>query len=155
MASMISKYRIPDVAATTQSYAVTRRSFLRHMLLVGSALPLGAVVGEKAFADAAKAQSYAVIYKIVTFQVPPEAMQRFLAISTTNAAASRKEPGVLDFEVLIPEDTPNTVMFIETYRNTAASDSHMRSAHFMAFKEGAKQTGAKESAVVAKRYLPK
>jgi (4S)-4-hydroxy-5-phosphonooxypentane-2,3-dione isomerase len=86
--------------------------------------------------------------------VPPEAMQRFLAISTTNAAASRKEAGVLDFEVLIPQDTPDTVMFIETYRNAAASDVHQRSAHFMAFKEGVKQTGAKESAVIAKRYMP-
>ena len=145
------KSRIADVAHAPASYAVTRRNALRRMLMAGSA---ALFVREKAFAERSKTQSDAVVYKIVTFQVPPESMQRFLAVSTTNAVATRKEPGALGFEVLIPEDTPNTVMFVETYRNAAASDSHSRSAHFLAFKEGAKQTGAKESVVVAKRYMP-
>jgi len=155
MTPRILKYRISDVAAIPQSCAITRRSALRRMLLVGSAVPLAALAGEKAFADTSQAQSKAVVYKIVTFQVPAESMLNFLAISTTNAAASRKEAGVIGFEVLIPADTPNTVIFIETYRNAAASASHMRSAHFIEFKEGAKQSGAKESAVIATRYMPK
>ncbi len=155
MASRIFKFRIPGVAAIAQGHAVTRRSALRRMLLMGSAVPLAALAREKASADTSQAQSNAVVYKIVTFQVPAESMQNFLAISTTNAAASRKEAGVIGFEVLIPADTPNTVIFIETYRNAAASASHMRSAHFIEFKEGAKQSGAKESAVIATRYMPK
>ena len=146
------KFRIPEVAAIPQGDAVNRRSFLRGVLLVGSAVPLAALVGEKASAKTSQVQSDPVVYKIVTFQVPAESVQRFLAISATNAAASRKEPGVLDFEILIPEDIPNTVIFIA--RNATASDSHQQSAHFMAFKEGVKQTGAKESAVIAKRYRP-
>lgn len=149
------KSGIVDAADGPEGYGVTRRSALRRILMVGSAMPIVALAREKAFADPARAQSGAVVYKIVTFQVPSESMARFLAISSTNAAASRKESGGLGFEVLIPEDTPNTVMFIETYRDAAASDSHMRSAHFKAFKEGAIQTGAKESVVVAKRYVPK
>ena len=146
---MSLKSCIADVAG---SYAVTRRRALGYLLTISSA---AVFAGEKAHARASKAQSGAVVYKIVTFQVPAESMERFLAISTTNAAATRKEPGAVGFEVLIPEDTSNTVIFIETYRNAAASDSHSRSAHFLAFKEGAKQTGAKESVVVAKRYALK
>jgi autoinducer 2-degrading protein len=142
---------IVDVVAVPSSYAVTRRRALRYLLSIGSA---AVFAGKKAQARASKAQSDAVVYKIVTFQVSAESIERFLAISTTNAAASRKEPGVIDFEVLIPEDTPNTVIFVETYRNAGASDLHSRSAHFLAFKERAKQAGAKESVVVAKRYRP-
>jgi (4S)-4-hydroxy-5-phosphonooxypentane-2,3-dione isomerase len=142
---------VADVAAVPESYLLTRRRALCGML-AGSATVLA---GEKALAGGSKQRSDAVVYKIVTIQVPPESMERFLAISLTNAAASRKEPGVLGFDVLIPEDAANTVMFIETYRSAAASDSHMRSAHFLAFKEGAKQTGAREIVVVAKPYAPK
>lgn len=150
MSRKVLKSRITGVAVP-ESYGVSRRGALHRLLLVGSAALL---VGTKASADTAKVQSDALVYKVVTFQVPPESMQRFLAISATNAAATRKEPGAVGFEVLIPEDTPNTVIFIETYRNAAASDSRSRSAHFLAFKEGAKQTGAKESVVVAMRYRP-
>lgn len=151
MSPKILKSRSADAATVPASYGVTRRSALRSFLLAGSA---GVFVREKAFAGASKARADAIVCKIVTVQVPQESMERFLAISTTNAAASRKEPGVLGFEVLIPEDIRNTVIFVETYRNAAASDSHMRSAHFVAFKEGAKQTSAKESVVTAKRYMP-
>ena len=142
---------VADVTAVPERYLVTRRHALRGMFLAGSATVLA---GEGPLAGRSKPQPEAVVYKIVTIQVPPESMERFLAISMANAAASRKEPGVLGFDVLIPEDAANTVMFIETYRSVAASDSHMRSAHFLTFKEGAKQTGAKEIVVVAKRYRP-
>lgn len=138
-----------------QSHEVRRRNVLGHMLLAGAFMPLAGILGKEAIAQSSTTHSDAVVFKIVTYEVAPEWFKRFLDLSTTNAEASRKESGVLQFEVLISADTPNTVMFIEVYRNAAASQSHTRTPHFLTFMEGVKQSAAKRSAVTAVRYMPR
>ena len=59
MSPTIVKSRIAD-AAVPESYRVSRRSALRHFLLVGSAAVL---VGTRASADTAKPQSDAVFIR--------------------------------------------------------------------------------------------
>ncbi|MFC6646015.1 putative quinol monooxygenase [Granulicella cerasi] len=92
------------------------------------------------------------VYKFVTYTTSPEKFQAFLAQCEINANATRKETGTVEFEVLEPQNTPNTVMFLEEYRNQAASDAHMRTAHFLAFKQAVAHAEAKRSAVQAARF---
>lgn len=74
------KWRTADAADGPEGYGVTRRSALRRLLMAGSVLPLVTLAGEEALAGASKVRSDAVVYRIVTFQVLPESMERFLAI---------------------------------------------------------------------------
>jgi (4S)-4-hydroxy-5-phosphonooxypentane-2,3-dione isomerase len=122
------------------------------MLGFAAALPtLSGLLSRRAVAETPAGTA---VVNLVTFEVPAEGMERFLAISKTNTAASLKEPGITGFEVLLPKDTANTVMLVETYRDEVAYKAHRTTPHFLAFVEGVKEIGAKRSAVVATRYFP-
>ncbi len=124
-----------------------------RMLGFAAALPTFAgLLGRRAEAEAPAAGP--AVVNLVTFTVPAEGMERFLAISKTNSEASRKEPGITGFDVLVARDTPNTVLLVESYRDEAAYKSHRVTPHFLAFVEGAKEIGATRTAVVANRYFP-
>jgi quinol monooxygenase YgiN len=132
---------------------VTRRSAVVRMLGFAAALPAFAgLLGRRAEAEAPVAGP--AVVNLVTFTVPAAGMERFLAISKTNSEASRKEPGITGFDVLVARDTPNTVLLVESYRDEAAYKSHRVTPHFLAFVQGAKEIGATRTAVVANRYFP-
>lgn len=125
--------------------------------MLGFATTLTAVPGllvRKASAAMPEMAKGTAVVNLVTFEVPAEGMERFLAISKTNTEASLKEPGITGFEVLLPKDAANTVMLVETYRDETAYKAHRVTPHFLAFVEGVKEIGAKRSAVVATRYFP-
>lgn len=94
------------------------------------------------------------ILNIVTFDVPADAMTRFLEISKVNSQASLKEPGCAGFDVVLPKDQPNAVMLVETYRNQAAYEAHRLTPHFQAFVKDFQDLGATRTARVATRYFP-
>jgi quinol monooxygenase YgiN len=50
------------------------------------------------------------------------------------AAASRAEPGLLDYRVTTDVEAPNVVRVIEQYEDDAAVDAHMSSDHFESFQ---------------------
>jgi quinol monooxygenase YgiN len=132
---------------------VTRRSAVVRMLGFAAALPtVAGLLGRQAEAEAPVAGP--AVVNLVTFTVPAAGMERFLAISKTNSEASRKEPGITGFDVLVARDTPNTVLLVESYRDEAAYKSHRVTPHFLAFVQGAKEIGATRTAVVANRYFP-
>jgi quinol monooxygenase YgiN len=122
------------------------------MLGFAAALPtLSGLISRRASAEPPTGTA---VVNIVTFEVPAEGMERFLAISKTNTEASLKEPGITGFEVLLPKDAANQVMLVETYRDETAYKAHRTTPHFLAFVEGVKEIGAKRSAVVATRFFP-
>ncbi len=72
----------------------------------------------------------------VTFTVKQSQFERFVELVRANAAASlRVEPGCLRFDVLVPRnETPPTRVFLyEIYRDRAAFEAHVASAHFQEF----------------------
>jgi len=73
----------------------------------------------------------------VAFFVRPERRDKFLKLVRMNAAASLKaETGCLCFDVLAPmEKGGPDVLLYEIYTDRAAFDTHLASAHFLAFDQ--------------------
>ncbi len=92
-----------------------------------------------------------VIVNFVSFAVPPARLQDFLVMCAVNAEASRREEGVILFDVLLREDVADTVILMESYKDRAAYLSHRATPHFLAFVEGLKEVGAERMAVVARK----
>jgi quinol monooxygenase YgiN len=147
---------VPEHAASsdTTPRSTRRTALIRALSLVATIPLLSGLVAATARAATGKATGPAIV-NIVTFTVPAAGMARFLAISKENSQASLKEePGVIGFDVLLPEAEPNTVMLIETYRDEAAYKSHRLTPHFLAFVKGSQEIGATRTARVATRYYP-
>ncbi|WP_313520166.1 putative quinol monooxygenase [Pseudomonas sp.] len=77
---------------------------------------------------------------IAEFTLKPGALADFLAFARIDAGgALDKEEGCLAFDVLLPENGGDQVVFHEVYRDRAAFEEHKGTSHYLAFKEG---TGA-------------
>jgi quinol monooxygenase YgiN len=152
-------FRTPDSATGyTEDHVgsdtrVTRRGAMVRMFAFAATLPLLSGLKAKP-AEAQSAPAGHAVVNLVTFTVPAEGMERFLAMCKTNSDASRKEPGVIGFDVLVARDTPNTVLLVESYRDEAAYKSHRVTPHFLAFVKGMQELGVTRTAVVANRYYP-
>jgi len=74
---------------------------------------------------------YAVV---VTFTIKPDVLEKFTDLIRTNARTSmREETGCHQFDVATDPDRPNEVFLYEIYSDRAAFDTHLASAHFLAF----------------------
>jgi autoinducer 2-degrading protein len=71
----------------------------------------------------------------VDIAVLPDQVDAFLAVTEENAAASRKEPGVLRFDVLTDRADPGHVLLVEIYRDDAAAAAHKETAHYLRWRE--------------------
>ena len=60
-----------------------------------------------------------------------------------NALQTIKEPGVICFDVLQDKDDPSHFTLLEVYQNQEARDKHLETSYFLAFKEIALETFAK------------
>ena len=77
-----------------------------------------------------------IIY--VEFIIKAAAVERFHALILENARLSlEREPGCRRFDVLIDAAAPNRIVLYEIYKDPAAFDAHMASAHFKAFAAAA------------------
>jgi (4S)-4-hydroxy-5-phosphonooxypentane-2,3-dione isomerase len=72
----------------------------------------------------------------VHVRVKPGAEEVFRAASVANAEASRREPGVLRFDVLADRDDPTRFVLVEVYRDAAAAAAHKETAHYAAWRDG-------------------
>ncbi len=87
--------------------------------------------------------------------MPAQHWQEFLALAEINAHASRQEPGITSFTLLLPQETPHTAIAIEVYKDAAASAAHQQTPHFHAFVQGAQKLGVQRSLILADRYDPR
>ena len=77
-----------------------------------------------------------VIY--VEFTIKAGAVERFRALILENARLSLKnEPGCRRFDVLIDDASPSRIVLYEIYKDPAAFDAHMATAHYKAFAAAA------------------
>lgn len=67
--------------------------------------------------------------------VKEESVPAFVEASRANAAASRKEPGVLRFELLQEEGSTNRFLLIEIYRDESASAAHKATEHYARWRD--------------------
>ncbi len=142
-----------DPPRRSEEHDVTRRNVFTRLLTLLAAAPFSGLLTRRAQASAASPQPGS-LYKIVTYKVPAEHWQEFLAIAEINAQASRQESGITSFSLLLPQESPNTAIAIEVYIDSAASAAHQSTPHFHAFVEGAQKLGVQRSLILADRYDP-
>ena len=92
----------------------------------------------------ASAQSAPTYVNAVDLDIVPEHREAFLAAIKENGAATVKEPGCRQFDILVLASNPNHVFLYEVYDNEAALASHRNSDHF-------KKYAATTANMVAKR----
>ena len=72
---------------------------------------------------------------LVHVRVKAGAEQAFLAATRANAAESRKEPGIAQFDVLQQADDPARFVLIEAYRTPDAPAAHKATAHYATWRD--------------------
>ena len=66
----------------------------------------------------------------VHIHVLPAHLEAFKQATIVNATNSRREPGVVRFDVLQCVDNPTQFALYEVYRDRAAVDAHKQTAHY-------------------------
>jgi (4S)-4-hydroxy-5-phosphonooxypentane-2,3-dione isomerase len=94
----------------------------------------------------AAAQSAPTYVNAVDLDIVPEQREQFLAAIKENGAATVKEPGCRQFDILVLASNPNHVFLYEVYDNEAALQSHRNTDHF-------KKYAATTANMVAKREV--
>ncbi|MDJ0608914.1 MAG: putative quinol monooxygenase [Kiloniellales bacterium] len=64
----------------------------------------------------------------------PGAMDGFLSrVAQHRETVLAKEPGCLGFDILVPEESDNTVLLHEVYADAAAVETHLGTPHMQAY----------------------
>lgn len=71
----------------------------------------------------------------VYVHVKPEHLESFKTATLENAAATRKEPLAVRFDVLQQPDDPTRFMLLEIYRNPEGHAQHRNTPHYTAWAE--------------------
>jgi (4S)-4-hydroxy-5-phosphonooxypentane-2,3-dione isomerase len=71
----------------------------------------------------------------VDVAVIPDQVQGFLDATEENAMASRKEPGVVRFDVLNDLADPTHFLLVEIYRDEAAAAAHKETGHYQRWRD--------------------
>ena len=71
----------------------------------------------------------------VHVRVKAGAEEAFRTVSLANAEASRREPGVVRFDVLADREDPSRFILVEVYRDGAAAATHKETAHYAAWRD--------------------
>jgi quinol monooxygenase YgiN len=72
---------------------------------------------------------------LVQIHVRPERVDAFRDASLSNASESRREPGVLRFDLIQESDDPTRFVFIEVFRDLAAAAAHRETAHYQRWRD--------------------
>ncbi len=76
-----------------------------------------------------------MIVQVVTLEVQPDRLNEFLTEARLNVAESKKETGVVQFDLLQLENEPLKFMLYEVYKSKQALEAHRLSGHFMRWIE--------------------
>jgi (4S)-4-hydroxy-5-phosphonooxypentane-2,3-dione isomerase len=71
----------------------------------------------------------------VHVRVKPGAEEALREATRANAEASRREPGVVRFDLLGDRDDPLRFVLVEIYRDAAAAAAHKETAHYAAWRD--------------------
>jgi quinol monooxygenase YgiN len=76
------------------------------------------------------AQSEGPIVNAIDLDIAPAEIDKYLAAIKENGAASVKEPGCREFNVMVSATDPNHVFLFEVYDDAAAAAAHRTTEHF-------------------------
>ncbi len=72
---------------------------------------------------------------LVNARVRPERVEDFRQATALNAGESRKEAGVVRFDVVQEGEDPTRFVLIEVFRSPAAAAAHRETAHYLRWRE--------------------
>jgi len=72
---------------------------------------------------------------LVNAHVRPERVEDFRQATMVNAGESRKEPGVVRFDVVQESEDPTRFVLIEIFRSAAAPAAHRETAHYQRWRD--------------------
>ena len=75
-----------------------------------------------------------IIFQVHHF-IKPELVETYKAATLENARLTVREPGVIRFDVLQDQEDPTHFSLFEVYRDQAGRETHLETAHFLAWKE--------------------
>ena len=76
-----------------------------------------------------------MIAVVVQLHVKAESLDQFIAETKENARNSRKEPGVVRFDVIQQVDDPSRFVLFELYRDEQAIEAHRGTAHYAKWRD--------------------
>ncbi len=118
-----------------------RKSIIMPALLVAIAAGTWALLPLRGH-DAA-AQSGPYIVNAINLDIAPDQFDKFMEAAKENAAASTKDPGCREFNIVVAQNDPHHIMFFEVYDNAAALDFHRGTDHFKKFQATTKDMATK------------
>lgn len=71
----------------------------------------------------------------VNVKVKPGTADAFIAASSENANNSRREPGVVRFDLLQSNDDPCDFLLVEIYRDADAAAAHKETNHYKTWRD--------------------
>ena len=75
-----------------------------------------------------------LLVNVVDLDIAPAQFDAFLAAAKVNGAATPKDPGAHEFNIVVSQKDTNHLMFFEVYDNAAALDAHRATDHFKAYQ---------------------
>jgi (4S)-4-hydroxy-5-phosphonooxypentane-2,3-dione isomerase len=79
-----------------------------------------------------------LLINAVNLDIVPAQFDAFMALAKVNGAATPKDPGAHEFNIVVSQTDPHHVMFYEVYDNAAALDAHRATEHFKTYAAGTK-----------------
>jgi quinol monooxygenase YgiN len=74
-----------------------------------------------------------MVILVVNLHVKAQHLDAFRQATSENARNSRKEPGIVRFDVLQQADDPTRFVLYEVYRDNEAPARHRETAHYQAW----------------------
>jgi (4S)-4-hydroxy-5-phosphonooxypentane-2,3-dione isomerase len=94
----------------------------------------------------AAAQSAPLLVNVVEYDIQPGQIDAYLAALKENAAASVREPGCREFDILLSQKDPNHVLIVEVYDDAAAVQAHRETEHYKKYAAAIKDLFVKREA---------
>jgi (4S)-4-hydroxy-5-phosphonooxypentane-2,3-dione isomerase len=125
-----------------------RKSIMMPVAAVAIAVGTWIFLPMRGHEAAAQAGSY--IVNAINLDIAPDQFDKFMEAAKENAAASTKDPGCREFNIVVSKDDPHHIMFFEVYDNAAALDVHRATDHFKKYQAATKDMVTKRD---AKQFL--
>lgn len=88
---------------------------------------------------------------LVNAHVRPEWVEDFREATLLNASESRKEAGVVRFDVVQETEDPTRFVLIEVFRSPAAAAAHRETAHYQRWRDAVAEMMAEPR--TSKKYV--
>lgn len=79
-----------------------------------------------------------LLINAVNLDIVPAQFDAYMALAKVNGAATPKDPGAHEFNIMVSQTDPHHLMFYEVYDNAAALDAHRATEHFKTYAAGTK-----------------